>query len=125
MPVPPNFTDRLAVQRVAVAERDDRIAGLMTLRDDGYVDLAFIRPEARGQHLFSRLHDLIEQDARLRGMACLHCHASLMAEGPFLRCGYEVLSRERVRRGDQLLDRAEMRKTLLPRPVHGTTSRPA
>lgn len=115
MPAPPSgaaWHDRMAAQRVAIAEAADRIVGLITLRPDGYVDFAYILPEARGAGLFRRLYAMIEDEARGLGLTCLSTHASLMAQGPFAAMGFELLHHEVVERAGEQLPRAEMQKVL-------------
>ncbi|MFV0383713.1 GNAT family N-acetyltransferase [Paracoccus sp. (in: a-proteobacteria)] len=117
LPDVPDWAARLADQSVALAEQGDRIAGFMTLLyPEGYVDLAFIRPDTRGRGMFRALCTLIETRALEIGIACLHTHASLMAEGPFAACGFELVARESVERNGQSLQRAEMRKLLAEEP---------
>lgn len=111
-PAPPDWQDRLRDQHVAIARQGGTILGLIALRADGYVDLAFLRPDARGRGLFRDLFAMIEARARDLGLTVLTTHASLMAEGPFLAQGFVILQRERVERAGQWLDRTEMRRTL-------------
>ena len=113
LPASPDWAERLADQRVALARTGDDIVGFMSLRSDGYVDHAFIRPQARGQGLFSDLFAMIEAYARETGHSALTTHASLAAQGPFASQGFTVLQHERVERNGQWLDRAEMRKDLI------------
>lgn len=112
MPGPPDWRQRLHDQHVAIARQGDTILGLISLRADGYVDLAYIRPEARGLGLFGDLFAMIESRARELGLTALTTHASLMAQGPFLGQGFSILRRERVERAGQWLDRAEMGRDL-------------
>lgn len=112
LPAPPDWAGRLADQQVALARIGGDIAGLMSLRADGYLDLAHIRPDARGRGLFGDLFAMIEAHARKTGLSALTTHASLMAQGPFASQGFTVTHRERVERNGQWLDRAEMRKDL-------------
>ncbi|MHA3916494.1 GNAT family N-acetyltransferase [Halovulum sp. GXIMD14793] len=112
MPEPPNgarWHDRLDGQRVAMVCDDGQSPlGFMTLRSDGYVDLAYILAAARGHGVFRRLFALIEQEAQALGLTHLSTHASLAAQGPFKAVGFEVVRHEVVQRDGEHLKRAEM-----------------
>ncbi|MGO4852573.1 GNAT family N-acetyltransferase [Phaeovulum sp. W22_SRMD_FR3] len=108
----PDWAARLAAQTVVVAQGRAGILGFLSLDTEGYVDLAFILPEARGSGLFRALHSQIEAEAWAAGLPRLYTHASLMAEPAFRACGYRLLEREGVARGDQVLRRALMEKPL-------------
>lgn len=103
---------RLRGQDVLVAEQAGEPVGFMTLAGGGYIDLAFIRPKARGSGLFRQLLSRIVERAAPRGEVRLWTHASLAAEPAFARYGFAVLRRERVRVGDQELERCEMERRL-------------
>jgi putative acetyltransferase len=45
---------RLEGQVIAIARDETRFVGFMTLAPQGYIDFAFIRPEAQGTGLFRR-----------------------------------------------------------------------
>ena len=113
-PTPPQgngWQARLAAQHVFMAE-DSTPLGFMTLRDDGYLDLAYILPEARGNGLFRRLYTRIEDTARSLGLSKIETHASLSAQAPFAAVGFTLIQHEIVTRADQTLPRAQMRKNL-------------
>lgn len=112
LPDPEEWAARLAAQRVAVAERDRAPVGFMTLARDGYIDLAFILPVARGQGNFAALCDRIEQWARGDNCPRLWTFASLMAEPAFCRAGFRVTDREEIDCEGQRLQRARMEKKL-------------
>lgn len=101
---------RLARQVIAVARDETRIAGFMSLEPGGYIDFAYIRPEAQGTGLFRRLFVQIKGQARAQGEKRLWVHASLMAEPAFAAVGFEVVEREVVRIGDEHFERAKMEK---------------
>lgn len=104
--------NKLRAQIVVVAERDGNQHGFMTLRDDGYVDLAFVLPSARGTGTFRALYCALERHARAAGLATLTTHASLMAHKPFEAVGFRVRHRETVTSNGIDLDRYDMVKTL-------------
>jgi putative acetyltransferase len=105
---------RLAAQYVVVAEHDGRAIGFASLAEGGYVDFAYIRPEAQRTGLFRQLLSLIAERAIAKGEHLLWTHASLMAEPAFAELGFTIRGRERVLIGDQTFDRCEMEKLLPP-----------
>ena len=109
----PDWTARLEKQQIIVAEQDGRAMGFVSLADGGYVDFAYIRPQARHSGLFRRLLSRIVEKALTQGEPLLWTHASLMAEPALAKLGFRIRKREQIRIGDQLLDRCEMEMTLL------------
>lgn len=111
MPAPragPDWDARLAAQDIVIAEEDGTILGFMSLASAGYIDFAYIRPEARGSGLFRALYDHILKRADERGERRLWVHASLMAEPAFGALGFAVTQRQTIVIGEERLDRSEM-----------------
>lgn len=109
----PEWAERLKGQVIAIARDATRATGFMSLAAQGYIDFAFIRPEAQGTGLFRRLFIMIEDKARSQKEPRLWTHASLMAEPAFAAVGFSVLEREVVELGDEILARAKMEKALI------------
>ena len=109
------WVQRLDRQAIALAEAPERILGFMSLAPGGYIDFAYIRPEAQGSGLFRRLYALIEQRAARGGEARLWVHASLMAEPAFAAVGFMVTERQHVSIGDETFERFCMEKHLTGR----------
>lgn len=103
---------RLQKQEIIVAEQDGKAVGFVSLADGGYVDFAYIRPEAQHTGLFRQLLAHVVERAIGKGEPLLWTHASLMAEPAFAKLGFTVRKRERVHIGDQHFDRCEMEKSL-------------
>ena len=106
------WVNRLAEQDVWMAEEAGIALAFLTLRNDGYVDMAFVRGDAQGRGLFWRLYQLLEKSAQDAGHRRLWTHASLMAQPAFLAVGFRVIRHESVARHGETLDRAEMEKAL-------------
>jgi putative acetyltransferase len=104
---------RLAAKDIAIGRDATRIIGFMTIEDGGYIDFAFIRPEAQGSGLFRRLFDLVEARARVAHEPRLWVHASLMAQPAFAAVGFSVVEHQIVQIGDQDFKRAMMEKPLV------------
>lgn len=108
----PDWTARLQRQEIVVAEQDGRAVGFASLAEGGYVDFAYIRPEAQRTGLFRQLLGQIVERAAARGEPRLWTHASLMAEPAFGALGFTITRREVVTIGDQSFDRCEMERRL-------------
>jgi putative acetyltransferase len=106
------WAERLSGQDVLLIRRDGRIQGFMSATAGGYVDMAFILPDARGQGYFSALYREIETHVRQNGGKRMSTHASTMAQPAFHRHGFRVIQHETVERMGQHLARAEMEKLL-------------
>ncbi len=103
---------RLDGQAIAIARNAGGIAGFISLAADGYVDFAYIRPEAQGTGLFRRLFTQVERLARERGEPRLWVHASLMAQPAFAAMGFTVVEHETVEIAGERLERVTMEKVL-------------
>lgn len=112
----PRYNDawikRLSEQHVAVGEAESELSGFITMRNDGYIDLAFIRPAAQGTGLFRKLYGKVEDEARTQAIARLWTHASLMAQPAFTAVGFDIVKHEVVDIGGLKFARAEMQKRL-------------
>lgn len=102
----------LSGQHVWLAEREGQALGFLTLRADGYIDLAYIRPEAQGRGLFRKLYGEAEAQARRLGLSRLWTDASLHAKPPFESVGFTVSAPETVWRNGEAFKRFQMEKTL-------------
>jgi putative acetyltransferase len=101
---------RLRSQDIIVAEQDGAAVGFLSLAEGGYLDFAYIRPEAQHSGLLRQLFSRIVERAVARGERLLWTHASLMAEPAFAKLGFTIRKRERVRIGDQDFERCEMER---------------
>ncbi|MAP94437.1 MAG: hypothetical protein CMK07_05745 [Ponticaulis sp.] len=117
MPAPrsgPEWAERLSTQWITLAESNSQIVGFMSfVPETGYLDFAYILPHARGQGLFASLYAALEKQALKIGVEKLWVHASLMAHPAFEAHGFEVISPEEVRIGEQTLKRYLMEKALV------------
>lgn len=114
------WEDRLAAADTVVAVKGGAAVGFMSLDPTrGYLDLAFVLPEAMGQGVAAALYAVLEGRARALGLACLTTEASHLAEPFFARHGWRVVRRQRVERHGVMLSNALMEKALTrdDRPV--------
>ncbi|MFN4024344.1 MAG: GNAT family N-acetyltransferase [Hyphomonas sp.] len=108
-----DWTAHLAGQSVWLAEDGSGSPlGFLTLRPDGYVDLAYIRAKAQGRGLFRRLYNELEAEARRLALPRLWTDASLHARGPFEGAGFIVTAPETVMRNGEAFKRFRMEKIL-------------
>lgn len=90
LPDPVDWEKRLEPQIAYLAEDETGLAGFMTCREDGYVDLAFVAPDRIGQGVAHRLYEILETEARQAGLTQLTADASARARTFFLRQGWQV-----------------------------------
>jgi putative acetyltransferase len=107
------WESRLTAKDIAIGRDGIRILGFMSIEDGGYIDFAFIRPEAQGSGLFRRLFELVQERARAADEPRLWVHASLMAQSAFAAVGFSVVEHQIVQIGDQDFKRAMMEKPLV------------
>lgn len=104
---------RLAEAETVVAEMPGGPVGFMSLdRARGYLDLAFVLPEAMGKGVAGVLYAVLEGRARARGLTRLETEASLLAEPFFARQGWRLVRRQKVERLGVFLPNAVMEKPL-------------
>lgn len=114
-PKPPSgdaWRARLAEAETVVADSADGPVGFMTLDAKGYLDLAFVVPEAMGAGVSDAIYAVLEGRARSLGIAVLTTQASLLAEPFFARQGWAVTRRQDIEIGGVVLKNAWMEKTL-------------
>ena len=112
----PEWDERLGLQQVILAKHEDKTLGFMSLKDNGYIDLAFVRPSARGTGLFREMLLHIEGRAASKGMSLLWVHASLSAQPAFSAAGFTIRSQEDFPIKAERLRRFEMDKTIRTQP---------
>ena len=108
------YAKRLEGMQVVLAESAGEALGFMGMTDAGYLDLAFVLPQAQGQGVSTALYAVLESRARAQRLSALTTHASLMARGFFERQDWQVDHAEAVERGAETLRRFAMSKQLYP-----------
>ncbi|WP_339746835.1 GNAT family N-acetyltransferase [uncultured Maricaulis sp.] len=105
-PAPPEveaWDKRLTPQTVFVAELDGAVIGFMSVKADGYIDLAFVDPDHIGHGVAQLLYDRLETHAREQAMERLYSDASARARILFERQGWVVEEEQtRLLRGVEL-----------------------
>lgn len=111
-----DWVERLHGQQIIVAEQEGEAVGFMSLAAGGYIDFAYIRPQAQHSGLFRQLLSRIVERAIAKRVPVLWTHASLMAEPAFKSLGFIVRRREQVAIGPEAFDRCEMERRLQTEP---------
>ncbi|MFT6090389.1 GNAT family N-acetyltransferase [Sulfitobacter sp.] len=94
------------------AETAGQLVGFMTIDETGYIDLAFVSPDAMGQGIGRKLYDAMEDRARAFGVKHATTHASKKARPFFERMGWSVECMQTVEKGDVALTNYKMSKAL-------------
>lgn len=114
-PAPPRglaWARRLGNADTVVAEENGRLLGFMAMEAQGYLDLAFVLPEAMGRKVSDAIYAVLEGRARRSGISRMTTQASLRAEPFFMRQGWAVTQRQVVERSGVTLENAWMEKHL-------------
>ncbi len=67
----------------------DRLTGFMMVERDGYLNMAFVRPDCMGTGLADQLYDALLDEVRTLALPQLHVLASRYAQGFFRRRGWQ------------------------------------
>ncbi|SRR6056297_1184244 len=111
-PSGPDWAERLKGLELLMAEQDDTALGFMAVSPEGYLDMAFVAPEARATGVSDAIYAVLECRARAKRLCGLTTHASLMAKSFFERNGWTAGRAEDVARGSATLRRYKMTKAL-------------
>lgn len=114
-----SLPDKLLEQWCHVSVQDGAITGFMSLRPDGYLDMAFVLPEVMGKGHAAALYEALLAHARKAGMTRLWVHASHLARRFFGRRGWQVDLAEVVDVRGQSLTRFQMSLELGPSLAKG------
>lgn len=106
------WADRMNTQITHVAETEGRIIGFMSLRDDGYLDMAFVLPHVMGTGVSDRLYEAQESAALSLKLTTLTTDASHLARPFFLRHGWTVLASQTSRTNGHDIENFAMQKLL-------------
>lgn len=108
------WRERLAAQWGWLAERGGKVVGFMTLKPDGYLDLAFVLPDEMGKGTSVAIYDQLERYAQEVGLSELTTDASFLAKPFFQRRGWQVRKQQTVERDRCELTNFKMEKRLFP-----------
>jgi putative acetyltransferase len=105
--------DRLLDQHCWVAEQNGQITGFMSLTPSGYLDMAFVLPEAKGKGVADALYRALMTRAKQDKIENLTVHASHGARHFFEKHGWQVDHQENHPVNGQTLERFQM--SLIPK----------
>ncbi|WP_435259271.1 GNAT family N-acetyltransferase [Thioclava sp. FR2] len=101
-----SVADKLLDQWAWVSEDDNgQITGFISLRRDGYLDMAFVLPEMMGKGAAAALYEAVLAQAGTAGFERLTVHASHLARRFFEKRGWKVDAVEDYPVADQKLRR--------------------
>jgi putative acetyltransferase len=106
------WQQRIAQVHTLVAESDGVLAGFISYRNDGYLDLLFTHPAFARRSVATRLYLRVEAALIAVGVLKIFTHASLAALPFFDRQGFELDGEERVECRGVHLRRFAMHKQL-------------
>jgi putative acetyltransferase len=86
--MPPDWGTWLEGHVTLVEEQSGRITGFMMVERDGYLNMAFVRPEAMGKGTADRIYTALLDEVRGLGLPRLHVLASRYAQSFFRRHGW-------------------------------------
>ena len=86
--------------------------GVMSLDHTGYLDMAFVIPEAKGTEVTPSLHRTLISMARDAGLTHLTVRASILARRFFLKQGWQVDRRHMHEAAGQIYETYLMSLTL-------------
>ena len=98
-PKPKSLADikhRLHDQICVIAEDETGIAGVMTIKGAGLLDLAFVRADRKGDGLASRLYEALLSHARPLKFTKLSVQASHLARPFFEKKGWRLIKTQTV-----------------------------
>ena len=80
----------------------------MSLRDDGYLDLAYVLPEEMGQGTADALYDAVFKAAQTAKFSVLTTEASLLARPFFAKNGWRLDAEQEILRAGVALTNFRM-----------------
>ena len=121
VPETAKWLDRLKSQTTFIAEQSDRVVGFMTVKPDGYIDLAFVAPDVIGKGVAKLLYASIEAEALKMGVRRLYSEASHLARAFFERQGWSVVREQTVSPRGVPMTNYVMEKILRGKTAQGHT----
>jgi putative acetyltransferase len=112
VPDPAAWHARMSWRHTLVAEDEYGVAGFAELEEDGHLDMFYVRHDAAGRGVGSRLYAAVEGRARNLGVENIFTEASITARPFFEQRGFAVLRQNTVSRGDVGLTNFSMEKIL-------------
>ncbi|MFY0692095.1 MAG: GNAT family N-acetyltransferase [Paracoccaceae bacterium] len=109
---PENWLRRLNAQQTILAEMEGRIVGFMSMKPDGFLDLAFVLPNVMGMGVAGRIYGALEDWARENNLSTLRTHASHLLRPFLIRRGWQVVKAQTVLSNGRRIENFQMEKLL-------------
>ena len=100
--------NKLLEQWCWVAEAKNGISGFMSLSRNGYLDMAFVVPDAKGTGVTDALYVALIEQAKAESLGNLTAHASHLARRFFTKHGWQVDYAEDFPLNGQVFERFHM-----------------
>ena len=100
--------NKLLDQWCWVAEAKNGISGFMSLTRNGYLDMAFVMPDAKGTGVADALYAALIELANAESLEILTAHASYFARRFFAKHGWQVDDVEDFPLNGQVFERFHM-----------------
>lgn len=102
----------LARQSTWLAMIDDAPAGFASFNEHGHLDMLFVSPDHQRRGVASALLNVVEQAAQRRGITRVTTEASLTGRPFFEVRGFDVVTRQTMKRCGEVLKNFRMEKVL-------------
>ena len=112
VPAATAWHERMAARKTLVAVDNDEVVGFAELKEDGYLDMFYLRKDIVGRGVGKCLYRAVEHEARSLGIGWISTEASITARPFFERQGFRVVREQVVRRWGVGLTNFVMRKML-------------
>ena len=109
---PENWQKRLSSQHTEVAEIEGRLVGFMSMKETGFLDLAFVLPNAMGAGVGGQIYAALEDWARESKLTKLTTHASHLLRPFLIKRGWQVVKAQTVLSNGREIENFLMEKAL-------------
>jgi len=106
------FCARFVIDYTLAAETGGVLAGIASLKDEGYFDMLYVHKDCQRRGVARVLADAMEARAASLGLREIRTDASITARGFFEKRGYAVQKRNTIARFGQVLVNFTMSKEL-------------
>ena len=109
---PARWERRIATQHFLVAEQQSQLAGFGAITLEGHLDVLYVHPAHQRQGIATRLLTALERWAEEQEFAKITVDVSITARPFFARYGYQVLTEQQNKIGEEVLINYRMQKLL-------------
>jgi N-acetylglutamate synthase-like GNAT family acetyltransferase len=106
------WLERLQIKQPYVAEIEGEIVGFVELEADGHIDCFYCHSQYQNQGIGTELLNYIEDIAKSRNNQKLYAEVSITAKPFFLKRGFSIIKKQRVKRRGKVFKNYVMEKYL-------------